>query len=182
MIRRNPSSSNRTPTLPQPQNPPAHPRRWSIAWLLSLGVLVNYFDRVNLSVSYNALVAGFGISAVTFGYLSGAYNWTYAMCQLPVGSLLEDELATLIELAGGQKRLGVAEVAIGCTGTDPGETRRLGDGEAGGALFRDQCGSGFNQRLAQVAMVIAASLEAALPRPTHVREFYITEGGRTIKG
>ena len=56
------------------------------AWI---GVLVNYFDRVNLSVSHEALITTFGISAVTFGYLSGAYNWTYAMCQLPIGVLLD---------------------------------------------------------------------------------------------
>ena len=64
-------------------------RRWRIACLLGLGVLVNYFDRVNLSVSHEALYTTFGISTVTFGYLSGAYNWTYAMCQLPVGVLLD---------------------------------------------------------------------------------------------
>lgn len=64
-------------------------RRWRIAWLLGLGVLVNYFDRVNLSVSYAALTTTFGISAVTFGYLSGAYNWTYAICQLPIGVILD---------------------------------------------------------------------------------------------
>ncbi len=64
-------------------------RRWRIAWLLGLGVLVNYFDRVNLSVSHGALVTAFGISDIAFGYLSGAYNWTYAMCQLPVGVLLD---------------------------------------------------------------------------------------------
>jgi MFS family permease len=64
-------------------------RRWRIAWLLSLGVLVNYFDRVNLSVSHDALITTFGISTVTFGYLSGAYNWTYAMCQLPIGVILD---------------------------------------------------------------------------------------------
>jgi MFS family permease len=64
-------------------------RRWGIAWLLGIGVLVNYFDRVNLSVSHEALITTFGISAVTFGYLSGAYNWTYAMCQLPIGVLLD---------------------------------------------------------------------------------------------
>src|ERR1700733_7331333 len=70
------------------QRPTPH-RRWRIAWLLGLGVLVNYFDRVNLSVSQAALYTSFGISAVTFGYLSGAYNWTYAMCQLPIGVLLD---------------------------------------------------------------------------------------------
>ena len=74
------------PSTPQRQTP--H-RRWRIAWLLSLGVLVNYFDRVNLSVSQAALYTSFGISAVTFGYLSGAYNWTYAMCQLPIGVILD---------------------------------------------------------------------------------------------
>ena len=64
-------------------------RRWRIAWLLGIGVLVNYFDRVNLSVSSNALVATFGISDVVFGYLSSAYNWTYAACQLPIGVILD---------------------------------------------------------------------------------------------
>ena len=64
-------------------------RRWLIALLLGIGVLVNYFDRVNLSVSYTALVSAFGISPILFGYLSGAYNWTYALCQLPVGVLLD---------------------------------------------------------------------------------------------
>ncbi|HEX3373061.1 MAG TPA: MFS transporter [Edaphobacter sp.] len=74
---------NSTPKSPTPR------RRWRIAWLLGVGVLVNYFDRVNLSVSHAALVTTFGISTVTFGYLSGAYNWTYAVCQLPVGVLLD---------------------------------------------------------------------------------------------
>jgi ACS family D-galactonate transporter-like MFS transporter len=64
-------------------------RRWRIAWLLGLGVLVNYFDRVNLSVSHASLIVSFGISNIAFGYLSGAYNWTYAMCQLPIGVLLD---------------------------------------------------------------------------------------------
>jgi MFS family permease len=57
--------------------------------LLGLGVLVNYFDRVNLSVSHEALITTFGISNIVFGYLSGAYNWTYALCQLPIGVLLD---------------------------------------------------------------------------------------------
>jgi len=42
-----------------------------------------------LSVSHAALVTTFGISTVTFGYLSGAYNLTYAACQLPIGVLLD---------------------------------------------------------------------------------------------
>lgn len=57
--------------------------------LLGFGVLVNYFDRVNLSVSETALHASFGISTVMFGYLLSAYSWTYAALQLPSGLLLD---------------------------------------------------------------------------------------------
>jgi MFS family permease len=64
-------------------------RRWGIALLLGFGVLVNYFDRVNLSVSQQALTSAFSMSAVTFGYLSSAYNWTYAALQLPSGLILD---------------------------------------------------------------------------------------------
>ena len=64
-------------------------RRWRIAWLLGFGVLVNYFDRVNLSVSHASLFAAFGISDIAFGWLSSAYNFTYAACQLPIGVLLD---------------------------------------------------------------------------------------------
>lgn len=64
-------------------------RRWRIAVLLGFGVLVNYFDRINLSVAQGALHADFGISTVTFGYLLSAYSWTYALCQIPVGVLLD---------------------------------------------------------------------------------------------
>jgi ACS family D-galactonate transporter-like MFS transporter len=64
-------------------------RRWRIAWLLGFGVLVNYFDRVNLSVSHAALYSAYGLSNIAFGYLSAAYSWTYAMCQLPIGVLLD---------------------------------------------------------------------------------------------
>lgn len=66
-----------------------HRQRWTIAALLGLGVLVNYFDRVNLSVSHDALVHAFGISDFAFGLLLGAYNWTYALGQLPSGVLLD---------------------------------------------------------------------------------------------
>jgi MFS transporter, ACS family, D-galactonate transporter len=69
------------PTIPR--------RRWRIAFLLAVGVLVNYFDRVNLSVAHAALITTFAISNITFGYLSAAYNWTYALCQLPVGVVLD---------------------------------------------------------------------------------------------
>ena len=57
--------------------------------LLGVGVLVNFFDRVNTSVAYAALHANWGITAVTFGYLASAYNWSYAALQIPVGVMLD---------------------------------------------------------------------------------------------
>jgi MFS transporter, ACS family, D-galactonate transporter len=64
-------------------------RRWGIVLLLGVGVLISYIDRVNLSVSQNALHETFGISASTFGWLLSAYSWTYAALQLPSGVLLD---------------------------------------------------------------------------------------------
>lgn len=64
-------------------------RRWRIAFLLSFGVLVNFFDRVNLSVSQDALHVSFGLSLIAFGFLSSAYSWTYALMQVPAGVLLD---------------------------------------------------------------------------------------------
>ena len=75
--------------LPDPQDVRIPRRRWAIACLLGFGVLVNYFDRVNLSVSQQALHDTFGISTVMFGYLLSAYSWTYALCQMPSGLLLD---------------------------------------------------------------------------------------------
>src|SRR5579872_6058836 len=64
-------------------------RRWRIAFLLAFGVLVNFFDRINLSVSRDALHDSFGLSLVAFGYLSSAFSWTYALMQMPAGMLLD---------------------------------------------------------------------------------------------
>ncbi|MBV8070594.1 MAG: MFS transporter [Acidobacteriaceae bacterium] len=64
-------------------------RRWRIAVLLGAGVLVNYFDRVNVSVAHDALHAEFGLTNIAFGYVLSAYSWTYAALQLPMGVLLD---------------------------------------------------------------------------------------------
>jgi len=58
-----PTQAKSSGAIPASTSPPM-----GIAMLLGLGVLVNYFDRVNLSVSRDALQDAFGISAVMFGY------------------------------------------------------------------------------------------------------------------
>jgi MFS transporter, ACS family, D-galactonate transporter len=64
-------------------------RRWRVAFLLAFGVVIAYFDRINVSVSQEALHASFGISLITFGYMASAFSWTYALMQLPAGMLLD---------------------------------------------------------------------------------------------
>lgn len=64
-------------------------RRWRIAVLLGIGVLVNFFDRVNLSVAITPLKGEFGLSTVAIGYLLSTYSWTYVLLQLPSGPVLD---------------------------------------------------------------------------------------------
>jgi MFS transporter, ACS family, D-galactonate transporter len=68
---------------------PKGSRRWRIAVLLGVGVLINYFDRVNVSVAQEALNREFGMANETFGFVLSAYSWTYAALQLPMGVLLD---------------------------------------------------------------------------------------------
>jgi sugar phosphate permease len=63
--------------------------RWGIAVLLGIGVLINYFDRVNLTVAGPSLRKEFGIDDIAFGYLLSGYAWTYAILQIPVGIFLD---------------------------------------------------------------------------------------------
>ncbi len=63
--------------------------RWGIAVLLGVGVLINYFDRVNLTVAGPSLRKEFGIGDIEFGYLLSAFAWTYAILQIPIGVFLD---------------------------------------------------------------------------------------------
>lgn len=63
--------------------------RWWIAVLLGVGILVNYIDRVALSVAQDPLHAEFGIGPAEFGILSGTFFWVYALCQVPIGIVLD---------------------------------------------------------------------------------------------
>jgi ACS family D-galactonate transporter-like MFS transporter len=64
-------------------------RRWWIGILLGSGVLVNYFDRINLSVAGPQLQQAFGLDAAQLGWLFSAFFWSYAVMQIPTGLILD---------------------------------------------------------------------------------------------
>ncbi|MCZ3376878.1 MULTISPECIES: MFS transporter [unclassified Rhizobium] len=68
---------------------PSTNRRWWIGALLALGVLVNYFDRVNLTVASPLIQDDFHIGPAEMGILFSAFGWTYGFLQIPVGMLLD---------------------------------------------------------------------------------------------
>jgi len=64
-------------------------RRWTIGVLLGAGVLVNYFDRISLSVAAPQLQLDLNLSPVEMGLLFSAFFWSYSLFQLPGGIALD---------------------------------------------------------------------------------------------
>ena len=60
--------------------PPRIPgRRWTIGVLLGAGVLVNYIDRISLSVAAPQLQQEFNLSPEELGLLFSAFFWSYSL-------------------------------------------------------------------------------------------------------
>ena len=80
------------PATAVPANPEmTNGRRWSIVCLLSLGMVIAYIDRSNISVAlanpeFKAL---FQLSDHDRGLLNSAFFWTYALLQIPAGFLVD---------------------------------------------------------------------------------------------
>ncbi len=64
-------------------------RRWTIGVLLGVGILINYFDRVNISVAAPQLQQEFHLTPTDLGLLFCAFFWSYAILQVPVGMILD---------------------------------------------------------------------------------------------
>jgi ACS family D-galactonate transporter-like MFS transporter len=63
--------------------------RWRIGGLIGIGVLINYFDRISLSVAAPQLQQTFGLTAADIGLLFSAFFWSYALLQIPAGLFLD---------------------------------------------------------------------------------------------
>jgi ACS family glucarate transporter-like MFS transporter len=66
----------------------AYRRGW-IALLIFTVVIINYIDRIALSVAAKPIVAEFGFSPVQMGYLFSGFLWSYVVCLVPLGLLVE---------------------------------------------------------------------------------------------
>ena len=66
---------------------PGH--RWRLVGLLALSVFINYVDRGNLSVAAPVLGRELSVSPTQLGLLFSAFFWTYALCQIPAGWLVD---------------------------------------------------------------------------------------------
>lgn len=64
-------------------------RRWTIGVLLGVGVLINYIDRINISVAAPQLQQDFGLSPEAMGVLFSAFFWSYSLLQVPGGMVLD---------------------------------------------------------------------------------------------
>lgn len=65
--------------------------RWSIIGLLCLGMIIAYFDRVNLSVvlALKDFKESFHLSDADRGALNSAFFWSYALLQIPAGWVVD---------------------------------------------------------------------------------------------
>ncbi len=64
-------------------------RRWGIGALLGIGVLINYIDRIGLSVAAPQIQDAFKLSPVELGLLFSAFAWSYSLLQIPTGLVLD---------------------------------------------------------------------------------------------
>jgi len=69
--------------------PSVSPMRWPVVGLLSFGMVIAYFDRVNLSVALPSMVGDFGWDKTQQGLAMSAIFWTYTALQIPSGILVD---------------------------------------------------------------------------------------------
>jgi sugar phosphate permease len=68
---------------------PPSSRRWIVLALVFLGILVSYIDRGNLSIAAETIMRDLRLDPKSMGVLLSAFFWTYAICQIPAGLLVD---------------------------------------------------------------------------------------------
>jgi len=63
--------------------------RWPVVVLLALGMVIAYFDRVNLTTAISPMAEQFGWDKAQQGLALSALFWTYTLFQIPSGILVD---------------------------------------------------------------------------------------------
>src|ERR1700744_4171262 len=63
--------------------------RWLVVVLLTLGVVIAYTDRINLSAALPAIRVNFPLTAAASGILLSAFFWAYTLLQTPAGWVVD---------------------------------------------------------------------------------------------
>jgi ACS family D-galactonate transporter-like MFS transporter len=70
---------------------PVNSKRWITVGLLSLGAILAFISRTNISaaLAYQPFIQNFHLSDIDRGTLSSAFFWSYAALQIPTGWLVD---------------------------------------------------------------------------------------------
>ncbi len=90
--------------------------RWAAVTLLVLAGCVNFIDRSAVSIALPAIRADLHLSEGEAGLLLSAFAWSYAVAQLPAGSLV-DRAGARWALAGGLAVWSAVQAASGLVGS-----------------------------------------------------------------
>ncbi len=74
--------------------------RWSVVCLLSLGMVIAYTDRVNLSAVLTEIGRDMGMDKERQGMAMSAFFWTYTIFQIPAGMLVDRFGVRVLYLGG----------------------------------------------------------------------------------
>jgi MFS transporter, ACS family, D-galactonate transporter len=67
----------------------ATPHHWRLLVLLVISVFINYIDRTNLAVALTDITQELSLTPQQAGLLASSFFWTYAVCQLLAGWLID---------------------------------------------------------------------------------------------
>ncbi|MCW2292455.1 D-galactonate transporter [Pseudomonas sp. BIGb0408] len=60
-------------------------RRWFMLSLLLIATIINYVDRVNISIAAPFMAEDLGLDKIQMGLIFSAFAWTYALALVPAG-------------------------------------------------------------------------------------------------
>ncbi|MBF0120074.1 MAG: MFS transporter [Desulfobacterales bacterium] len=63
--------------------------RWIIVIIMLFASIINYLDRVNLSIANTTISKDFGLDPIHMGFLLSAFMWPYSIANLPAGWLID---------------------------------------------------------------------------------------------